>query len=194
MTRTLGSILLPSQRLNCENISNSPGVLETSKYFKWTAMQFQILPCVDFRAFSDSSWTMFLWFYNQSNYKNILRGTIRKPQVIPHVLLVDLRTTISFFYFSFFANDRGFLSETNLVEPQKPYSWKSVSSLREKFFLQDQSSFESNAVTKPVVTQATTRHQMKDMDIIFPLIPLNFLWVKQFGYCSLSKSSIFSKR
>ena len=48
----------------------------------------------------------------------------------------------------------------------------------EKIFLQDDSSFVSNAVTKPVVTQATTRHQMKDMDIIFPLIPLNFLWVK----------------
>ena len=58
------------------------------------------------------------------------------------------------------------------------YTWKSVSSLREEFFLQDESSFESNTVTKPVVTQATTRHQMKDMDIIFPLIPLNFLWVK----------------
>ena len=45
----------------------------------------------------------------------------------------------------------------------------------EKFFLQDESSFESNAVTKPVATEATTRHQMKDMDIIFPLIPLGLL-------------------
>ena len=74
------------------------------------------------------------------------------------------------------------------------YTWKSVSSLREKFFLQDESSFESNAVTKPVVTQATNRHQIKDAGIIFPLIPLNFLWVKQFGYYSLSKSSILSSK
>ena len=41
--------------------------------------------------------------------------------------------------------------------------------------------------------QCTTRYQMKDMDIIFPLIPLSFLWVQWFGYYSLSKSSIFSK-
>ena len=61
------------------------------------------------------------------------------------------------------------------------------------FFLQDKSSFESNTVTKPVVTQATTRHQMKDMDIIFPLVTLSFLSVKWFGFYSLSKSSIFSK-
>ena len=60
------------------------------------------------------------------------------------------------------------------------YTWKSVSSLRAEFFLQDESSFESNPVTKPVVTQATTRHQMKDMDIIFSLIPLNFPWVMKF--------------
>ena len=57
------------------------------------------------------------------------------------------------------------------------YTWKSVSSLWEEFFLQDESSFENNTVTKPLVTQATTSHQMKDMDIIFPLIPLSFLWV-----------------
>ena len=56
------------------------------------------------------------------------------------------------------------------------YTWKSISSLQEKFFLQDESSFESNAVTKPMVTQATTRHQIEDMDItICPLTPLNFL-------------------
>ena len=73
------------------------------------------------------------------------------------------------------------------------YTWKSVSSLQEDFFLQDESSFESNPVTKLVVTQATTRHQMKYMDIIFPLIPFNFLWVKYFGYYSLSKSIIFTK-
>ena len=38
------------------------------------------------------------------------------------------------------------------------YAWKSVSSLREEFFLQDETTFESNPVTKPVVTQDTTRH------------------------------------
>ena len=48
-------------------------------------------------------------------------------------------------------------------------------------------------VTKLVVTQGTTTYQMKDMDIIFLLIPISLLWVKWFGYYSLSKSSIFSK-
>ena len=72
------------------------------------------------------------------------------------------------------------VAKGRLEEPghRSLYTWKSVSSHQEEFFLQDESSFESNAVTKPVVTQATTRHQMKDMDIIFPLIPLNFLWVE----------------
>ena len=31
-------------------------------------------------------------------------------------------------------------------------------------------TFHQQFVTKPVVTQVTTRYQMKDMDIIFPLI------------------------
>ena len=73
------------------------------------------------------------------------------------------------------------------------YTWKSVSSVREEFSLQYESTFESNHVIKPVVTPATTRHQLKDIDIIFPLISLDFMWVTQFGYYSLSKSSIFSK-
>ena len=48
-------------------------------------------------------------------------------------------------------------------------------------------TFPELFVTKLVVTQGTTRYQMKDMDIIFLLIPLSF-WL---GYYSLSKSSIF---
>ena len=55
-------------------------------------------------------------------------------------------------------------------------------------------TFPELFVTKLLVTQGTTRYQMKDMDIIFLLIPLSLLWVEWFGYCcSLSKSSIFSK-
>ena len=42
-------------------------------------------------------------------------------------------------------------------------------------------------------TVYTTRYQMKDMDIIFLLIPFSLLWLDWFGYYSLSKSSIFSK-
>ena len=72
--------------------------------------------------------------------------------------------------------------------------WKSICSLSKEIFVQDESSFESNPVTKPVVTQATTSHQMKGMHIISPLIPLSFLWVKWFGYYSHSKSSIFFKK
>ena len=54
-------------------------------------------------------------------------------------------------------------------------------------------TFPELFVTKLVVTQGTTRYQMKDMDIIFLLIPIGLLWVKWFGFYSLSKSSIFSK-
>ena len=54
-------------------------------------------------------------------------------------------------------------------------------------------TFPKLFVTKLVVTQGTTRYQMKDMDIIFLLIPISLLRVKWFGYYSLSKSSIFSK-
>ena len=42
-------------------------------------------------------------------------------------------------------------------------------------------TFPELFVTKLVVTQGTTRYQMKDMDIIFLLIPLSFislLWVE----------------
>ena len=48
-------------------------------------------------------------------------------------------------------------------------------------------------VTKLVVTQGTSRYQMKDMDIVFLRIPLSLLWVDWFGYYGLSKSSIFPK-
>ena len=48
-------------------------------------------------------------------------------------------------------------------------------------------TFPELFVTKLVVTQGTTRYQMKDMDIIFLLIPIGLLWVKWFGFYSLSK-------
>ena len=54
--------------------------------------------------------------------------------------------------------------------------------LQEEVFVQQRASFVSFPVTKPVVTQGTTRHQMKDMNIIFPLIPLNFLRSPFFYY------------
>ena len=49
-------------------------------------------------------------------------------------------------------------------------------------------TFSELFVTKPVITQGTNRYKMKDMDIIFPLAPLNFLWVKWFGYYNLPKN------
>ena len=49
--------------------------------------------------------------------------------------------------------------------------WKSIYSLQEEIFVQQGASFVSFPVTKPVVTQGTTRYQIKDLDIIFPLIP-----------------------
>ena len=54
-------------------------------------------------------------------------------------------------------------------------------------------TFTELFVTKLVVAQGTTRYQMKDMNVIILLIPKSLLWVKWFGYYSLSKSSIFSK-
>ena len=47
--------------------------------------------------------------------------------------------------------------------------------------------------TKLMATHGTSRYQIKDMDIIFLLIPFSFLWVEWFGYYSLLKSSIFWK-
>ena len=41
--------------------------------------------------------------------------------------------------------------------------------------------FQEAIVTKLAVTQSTTRYQMKAMDIIFPMIPHESLWVKWFG-------------
>ena len=54
-------------------------------------------------------------------------------------------------------------------------------------------TFPELFVTKVVVTQGNIRCQMKDMDIIFLLVPLSLLWVEWFGYYRLSKSGIFSK-
>ena len=60
--------------------------------------------------------------------------------------------------------------------------WKSIYSLQEEIFVFEcfvqGASYVSLPVTKPVVTQGTTRYPMKGMDIIFPLIPCRFLWVK----------------
>ena len=45
------------------------------------------------------------------------------------------------------------------------YTWNYTYPLRKEIFQQNKSSFQSNPVTKPLVTQSTTRHQMKGMDI-----------------------------
>ena len=53
--------------------------------------------------------------------------------------------------------------------------------------------FQEAIVTKLAVTQSTTRYQMKAMDIIFQMMPHEFLWVKQFGHLSPAKLGIFPK-
>ena len=70
--------------------------------------------------------------------------------------------------------------------------WKSIYSPQEELFVQ-QTSFVSFLVTRPVITQDTSRYKMRQMDIIFPRISFSVLWVKWLGYYSLSQSSIFSK-
>ena len=52
-------------------------------------------------------------------------------------------------------------------------------------------TFHQQFVTKPVVKQVTTRYQMKDMDIIFPLIPISLLKVKCFRKTTASQSQVF---
>ena len=42
--------------------------------------------------------------------------------------------------------------------------------------------FQEAIVTKLLVTQNTTRYQIKATDIIFPMIPHEYLWVKWFGH------------
>ena len=54
--------------------------------------------------------------------------------------------------------------------------------------------FQEAFVTKLAVTQSTTRYQMKAMDIIFPMIPNESLWVKWFGHHSPAKLTIFPKK
>ena len=54
--------------------------------------------------------------------------------------------------------------------------------------------FQEVIVTKLAVTQSTTRYQMNAMDIIFPMIPHESLWVKWCGHHSLAKSGIFRKQ
>ena len=46
----------------------------------------------------------------------------------------------------------------------------------EELFAQQWASFESNPVTGPVIIQCNTWYRMKDMDIIFALAPLTFMW------------------
>ena len=53
--------------------------------------------------------------------------------------------------------------------------------------------FQEAIVTNLVVTHSTTRYQMKAMDIIFPMIPVESLWVKWFRHLSPAKLGIFSK-
>ena len=53
--------------------------------------------------------------------------------------------------------------------------------------------FKEAIVTKPAVTQSTTRYQMKATDIIFPMIRHESLWVNWFGHHSLAKLGIFPK-
>ena len=68
------------------------------------------------------------------------------------------------------------------------------STLREKKLYQRQPVFVSFPVTKPVVTQGTTWYQMKDMDIIFPMIPHEFVQVEGFGHHSPTKLSNKAER
>ena len=54
--------------------------------------------------------------------------------------------------------------------------------------------FQEAIVTKLAVTQSTTRYQLKAMDIIFPIVPHEYMWVKWFGHHSPAKLSIFPKK
>ena len=54
--------------------------------------------------------------------------------------------------------------------------------------------FQEAVVTKLAVTQSTTRYQMKAMDIIFPTMPHESLWVMRFGHHSPAKLGIFPKK
>ena len=53
--------------------------------------------------------------------------------------------------------------------------------------------FKEAIVTKLAVTQSTTRYQMKAMDIIFPMMPHESLWVERFGHHSPANLDIFPK-
>ena len=53
--------------------------------------------------------------------------------------------------------------------------------------------FQEAIVTNLVVTHSTTRYQMKARDIIFPMIPIESLWVKWFRHHSPAKLGIFPK-
>ena len=54
--------------------------------------------------------------------------------------------------------------------------------------------FQEAIVAKLAVTQRTTRYQLKAMDIIFPMMPHDYPWVKWFWPHSPAKLSIFPKK
>ena len=65
---------------------------------------------------------------------------------------------------------------------------------REEIFVQQGASFVSLSVTKQVVTQGNTRYQMKDINIIFPLMPLSFLKVEgSLNTTALQRRAFFSE-
>ena len=66
--------------------------------------------------------------------------------------------------------------KTELLKSKEALNtWKYMYSQLNKFLYQRRPVFMSFPVTKLVVTQGTTRYQMKDMDIIFLLIPIFLL-------------------
>ena len=76
-------------------------------------------------------------------------------------------------------------------------------SVKDSFITQDKISilrddnmrplFQDAIVTILVVIQSTTRSQMKATDTIFPMTPIESLWVKWFGHHSRAKLGIFPK-
>ena len=52
-------------------------------------------------------------------------------------------------------------------------------------------TFPELFVTKLLVTQGTTRYQMKDMDIIFPLTPHSLLWSSDLETTDVQSQAFF---
>ena len=75
----------------------------------------------------------------------------------------------------------------------KPDSHGMISTFgKRKILYHRLATFPSFRMTKSVITQGTNRCQMKDMYIIFQVVPPILLHVKWFGYYRLLKSSTFS--